>query len=780
MATLPKTIEVLEGSCVTIPCSFDVESRFENDLDDTCRAIWKNKNENFYASREPKLTTTKEMTGDLRRKDCTTTFNNMHLDYSNEYYLRLECENRLKWNFIHNVLHILVEADPPSPTLTPSTLWEQEGTSVRLTCSAPAPCWSHPPTLTWTPRLGDTQETLQENQDKTKVMTSVLTFTASHLHHGRTISCTAAYNKQDGSSSSSLSRDLTAAISYSPKNTTVSVSPSGPVPEYSSVTLTCTSAANPPVRTYTWYRADGGQETVIGTGQTFKIKASELTAPFFCMAENDVGAGRSDIGQIDVQYSPKNTTVSVSPSGPVPEYSSVTLTCTSAANSAVRTYTWYRADGGQETVIGTGQTFKIKASELTAPFFCMAENDVGAGRSDIGQIDVQYSPKNTTVSVSPSGPVPEYSSVTLTCTSAANSAVRTYTWYRADGGQETVIGTGQTFKIKASELTAPFFCMAENYVGAGRSDISQIDVQFPPQILHLSDCTKTTNHVNCSCETVGNPSPILHWFLDGLPVNHSDKFAISTELLNDTGLRSVITVNQPQWRDLSTLVCHSSNSLGAATQRFCVTSLEQQTSAGSRVQVPLPVFIITVVALGVLVCALLFVIRVQRTHHKLPKSQCTGDTSTFAMDQLLTRTEGNETSNTTEEDIYTNTNDMRQADISQPATTSDPNSSGANNAEEASKSSEKKNEDGSDVIYSTVTWKSKSKKKKREDSVDMVPPGSSYLEEERCTLGDMGRNFASHALEMGIYDEVEPRNVRKEVECEYAQVKFKKKSVMSK
>ncbi|XP_056237818.1 cell surface glycoprotein MUC18-like [Seriola aureovittata] len=414
----------------------------------------------------------------------------------------------------------------------------------------------------------------------------------------------------------------------------------------------------------------------------------------------------------------------------------------------------------------------------------MAENLLGTGRSNISQIDVQYSPKITTVSVRPSGPVPEDTNVTLTCTSDAKPAVRNYTWYRADGGQETFIGTGQTLNITASKLTAAFICMAHNLLGTGRSNISQIDVQFPPQILNSSVCTKTESQVNCSCETVGNPSPVLHWNLDGLPVDHSDRFAISNELLNDTGVRSVITVSQPPWGDLSTLVCHSSNSLGAASQRFCVTSLEQQTSAGSQVQVPLPVFITTVAALLVLVCALLFVIRVQRIHHKLPKSQCTGDTSAFAMDQLLTRSEGNEAPNTTEEDIYANTHGLREADITQPATTSESNStnlpsSGPNDAEEASKSSEKKNEDGSDVVYSTVHWKRKSKKK-QEDSVDMVPPGTSYLEEERCIVGDMGRNFVSHALEMSLYAEVEPKNVKKEVECEYAQVKFKDKSAKNK
>ena len=102
--------------------------------------------------------------------------------------------------------------DPPTPTLTPSTLKVEEGTSVSLKCSAPAPCLSHPPALTWTSSLGHIQDSLQENLDRTKVQTSVLTFTASRLHHGKIISCTAVYSKQDGSSQS-VSSSLTADVS---------------------------------------------------------------------------------------------------------------------------------------------------------------------------------------------------------------------------------------------------------------------------------------------------------------------------------------------------------------------------------------------------------------------------------------------------------------------------------------------------------------------------------------------------------------------------------------
>ncbi|KAL7392891.1 hypothetical protein ABVT39_003350 [Epinephelus coioides] len=778
---MPQTIEVVSGSCVTIPCSFDVENKYKSQLDNTCKALWKKDGVTVFDSSQPQTTTNNgQLTGNLTKKDCTTTLNNIQTVDNKKYSFRLECSG-VKFDFSEKI-SFSVTADPPRPTLTPSTLEVKEGTPVSLTCSAPAPCLSHPPNLTWTHGLGGSQETLQENQNKTKAQTSVVSFTASHLHHGKTISCTATYNKQDGSTESAVSTSLTANISYSPQKTTVSVRPPGPVSEGRDVTLTCSSSANPPVKTYTWYRADGGQETFIGSGAVLNIKASKDNSLFFCEAQNDLGTARSDNRQIDVQYSPQNTLVSVHPLGPVQENKHVTLTCSSSTNPPVKTYTWYRADGGQETFIGSGAVLNIKASKDNSLFFCKAQNDLGTARSDNRQIDVQYSPQNTLVSVHPLGPVQENKHVTLTCSSSANPPVKTYTWYRADEGQETFIGAGAVLNIKASKDNNLFFCEAQNDLGAGRSNISQIDVQFSPQILPSSHCTIAEAQLRCSCRTVGNPSPTLQWYLDGSPVNHS--FAISN--LSDTGLTSNLTVDQPQEKNLSTLLCRSSNSVGSASRHFCVNSIEPQTSAQSQDPVMLPVFITIVGALLVIVCALLFIIRNQKTHYNLLKSQRRGDTSTVTTSQLPSNGEDNQVPNTTEEDIYVNTSELRQADVAQPETISEPNStnlpsSGQNNAEGASESSEKKNEEGNDVIYSAVNWKTRSKKKKGDDSLNMNQPGSSYLEEERCTVGGMGRDFVSNALEMEcLYDKVKPRNVEKEVEGEYAQVKFKDKRPMHK
>ncbi|XP_047455182.1 hemicentin-2-like isoform X7 [Mugil cephalus] len=502
-----QTIEVLRGSCVTIPCSFHIDRTYKTYLDQTCKAMWKKRSNNEVVF-DSKTRTNGELIGALTDKDCTTTLNNMVSD--DTYLFRLECENVLKWDFNNDLINIVTKADPPSPTLTPSTLEVEEGTSVSVTCSAPAPCLSHPPTLTWSPRLGDSQETLQENQDKTKVQTSVLTFTASHLHHGWKISCTALYRKQDGSNQSSSSKTSALTVSYPPKDTTVSVSPSGPVPENINMTLTCSSTANPAVRSYTWYTTDGDQETFIGTGNILKIEASKVNSPFFCKTENDLGVGRSTNTQIDVQYPPKDTILSVSPSGPVPENRNVTLTCSSTANPAVRNYTWYRTDGDQETFIGTGHILKIEASKVSSPFFCKTENDLGVGRSTNTQIDVEYPPKDTTVSVSPSGPVPENRNVTLTCSSTANPAVRNYTWYRTDGDQGTFIGTGHILMIEASKVSSPFFCKTENDLGVGRSTNTQIDVQYPPKDTTVSVSPSgpvpENRNVTLTCSSTANPA----------------------------------------------------------------------------------------------------------------------------------------------------------------------------------------------------------------------------------------------------------------------------------
>lgn len=99
---MPQTIEVLTGSCVTIPCSFEIEDQYESNLDDTCGAQWKLHWENVvvFNSKDPQTLLNKgELTGDLTKKNCTTTLNNIQPAGNYSYFFRLECDNGLKYDF---------------------------------------------------------------------------------------------------------------------------------------------------------------------------------------------------------------------------------------------------------------------------------------------------------------------------------------------------------------------------------------------------------------------------------------------------------------------------------------------------------------------------------------------------------------------------------------------------------------------------------------------------------------------------------------------------------
>ncbi|XP_036394430.1 myelin-associated glycoprotein-like [Megalops cyprinoides] len=496
---MPQSIEALSGSCVLIPCRFQLLSGWDRDLHRPA-GVWmkggKNRNgDTVFDSSRTWNRVKGEITGDLLQKNCTTVLDNIPADYSDEYFFRLECPTALKWTFQPSV-QINVRDSPSKPKLTPVKVEVTEGTSVSLTCSAAAPCPKLPPTLTWTPRLNDSVDQLQENEDQTKSVSSVLTFTASHLLHGQKISCTALYKLQQGDGEKRSKRAQILDILSSP---------SGSVMLGSSVTLTCSSNANPPVQNYTWYKVDGTEMQTVGSGQNLTFNETEPSdsGQYYCEAQNDHGMENSTVS-LDIEYGPRNTSITVTHSGAILEGHNVTLNCSSDANPPVTSYTWFTVMLG--------------------------------------------------------------SSVTLTCSSNANPPVQSYTWYKVNGTEMQTVGSGQNLTFNETEPSdsGQYYCVAQNDHGMENSTTVSLDVKYLPQISTSQSCIISAAGISCSCESRGNPSPSMEWRVSGVRVTNSTDRVIREEQLGSAGLRSSLTMRHSQG-DTPSLLCLSTNTLGSSS-----------------------------------------------------------------------------------------------------------------------------------------------------------------------------------------------------------------------
>ncbi|KAL7845349.1 hypothetical protein AOLI_G00235410 [Acnodon oligacanthus] len=150
----------------------------------------------------------------------------------------------------------------------------------------------------------------------------------------------------------------------------------------------------------------------------------------------------------------------------------VTLTCKTTCSLTVRpTFTWYR--NGRPLSSSTDQLhLQPVNSDNKDRYHCAV---LGLTSPEV-TLDVRYPPKNTSVSISPSGEIVEGSSVTLTCSSDANPPIESYTWFK-DAGAST-IGSGYsysfTFDSKSSGL---YYCLAQNEHGSQKSAAVPVNVK---------------------------------------------------------------------------------------------------------------------------------------------------------------------------------------------------------------------------------------------------------------------------------------------------------------
>ncbi|XP_028828187.1 sialoadhesin-like isoform X2 [Denticeps clupeoides] len=89
------------------------------------------------------------------------------------------------------------------------------------------------------------------------------------------------------------SAEVELSVRYSPKNPRVLVAPPAEIPEGGSVTLSCSSDANPPVQNYTWFKENVTSPVAAGQNYTITNFTSAQVGLYSCQARNEVGVQNS-------------------------------------------------------------------------------------------------------------------------------------------------------------------------------------------------------------------------------------------------------------------------------------------------------------------------------------------------------------------------------------------------------------------------------------------------------------------------------------------------------
>ncbi|XP_058608225.1 sialic acid-binding Ig-like lectin 13 isoform X2 [Onychostoma macrolepis] len=299
--SVPKTLSSTSGSCLLIPCLFNISKEREHILDSSPEVTWRQGSlwslydkPDFISVRRQKEPVI-EVVGDLRKKNCTSVMRNLSSQHSDRYFFRIQSKNFTMTDT--KAVRINVSDSLAEPNVTVPVL--REGEKVNMTCTAPAPCPSHPPNIKWDPALGgDISQRTQMNADGTQSVSAILNFVPSFHHHELKVNCVSIHPLHREDKPLLSHKTVILSVEYPPKKTWISLT--GLVWLGNNMTLTCQSNANPPA-VHRWFMKRAGVEEELGVSHVLSFTAAhENTGEYICEAQNPYGAMNSTNLQITV------------------------------------------------------------------------------------------------------------------------------------------------------------------------------------------------------------------------------------------------------------------------------------------------------------------------------------------------------------------------------------------------------------------------------------------------------------------------------------------------
>ncbi|XP_054648345.1 B-cell receptor CD22-like isoform X2 [Dunckerocampus dactyliophorus] len=163
-------------------------------------------------------------------------------------------------------------------------------------------------------------------------------------------------------------------VQYAPNHVVFSMKPAGDVLNGSSVTLSCSSDANPPVPQSGYSLFKDKQLINSGPSHTISLPQPSHSGLYHCQASNNISRRgityvNSPEVNLDVQYLPS-----------VAEVSSVKVVCSSTANPANHSYVWYKWTSSSSLLqVGSGRVLFLPSTNRshTGIYLCQVRNLLG-------------------------------------------------------------------------------------------------------------------------------------------------------------------------------------------------------------------------------------------------------------------------------------------------------------------------------------------------------------------------------------------------------------------
>ncbi|XP_073426675.1 B-cell receptor CD22 [Dendrobates tinctorius] len=370
----------------------------------------------------------------------------------------------------------------------------KEGKMITLTCSVES---SNPPnpTITW-----------YKNGNIFKTKTNNIQCKDTGKYH-----C-----KAENSVGTGDSNNVEISVLYPPKNVLIQ-KPMGNIKEGSSVTLICSTDANPPVSLYIWYKNDRQCFNSTDSHYSFSSITDGDSGYYECKAINDEGHNTSHATKLDVKYAPRNVKVIVKPDKKqFLEGTEVIFECiVNSSNPKVTYISWYQ----NNIFVASFSKQKSISPKDAGTYTCEALNEIGKSSSNKVSVEVLYPPKNSKCRIVNGNQKKEGEQVTLQCQSQqSNPIISSYEWYK---GEKLYKTTNSDF-LKLVNLqwndAGSYACQAVNTIGSSKGECSGLYINYSPKNVTIkvspgnSVMENTKVQLNCTATTPTLDKLTYSWY----------------------------------------------------------------------------------------------------------------------------------------------------------------------------------------------------------------------------------------------------------------------------